>query len=271
MNHLIGQNAELLEQAATMLDDYAEDRRSRGYDSTAEGAASSAYTIRRLAPALLREGCGCLAQIEEPARAAPAAAACSMPADPTEEMLEVLMTGEDRLRASHGDEQPKRRAKERYRALLALAAVTTTPAAPATPVDDLAALVKQLVQALRKAAPNHVLPAQALDYLRRQGLLGSPLRVASAEPAVDAAAEFPAMTDELASILGMMCFQCISFAQALRASGQSIKNRAEGEQAAVLHWMLGHYFRAGPEGWRAAAAADMERMRDAAQTKEGGA
>lgn len=72
------------------------------------------------------------------------------------------------------------------------------------------------------------------------------------------------MTDELASILGMMCFQCISFAQALRAGGHNIKNRAEDEQAAVLHWMLGHYFRAGPEGWRAEAAADMERMRDAA-------
>ena len=41
---------------------------------------------------------------------------------------------------------------------------------------DLAALVAQLVRALRKAAPEHDLPARALDYLQREGLCGSPLR-----------------------------------------------------------------------------------------------
>lgn len=41
---------------------------------------------------------------------------------------------------------------------------------------DLAALVAQLVRALRKAAPEHELPARALDYLQREGLTGSPLR-----------------------------------------------------------------------------------------------
>jgi hypothetical protein len=61
------------------------------------------------------------------------------------------------------------------------------PQAPAAHVDDLAALVKKLVQALRKAAPNHVLPAQALDYLKRQGLQGSPLRAAEAAPQAPAA------------------------------------------------------------------------------------
>lgn len=89
-------------------------------------------------------------------------------------------------------------------------------------------------------------------------------------PAADAPPAFPAMTEELASILGLMCFQCISFAQALRAGGYSIKKRAEDEQAAVLHWMLGHYFRSGPDGWRAEASADMERLRESA-VKEGGA
>ncbi|AIJ45536.1 hypothetical protein O987_06965 [Comamonas testosteroni TK102] len=87
-------------------------------------------------------------------------------------------------------------------------------------------------------------------------------------PAEDAPPAFPAMTEELASILGLMCFQCISFAHALRAGGYSIKKRAEDEQAAVLHWMLGHYFRSGPDGWRAAASADMERLRESA-AKEG--
>lgn len=43
-------------------------------------------------------------------------------------------------------------------------------------LDDLAALVKQLVHALRKAAPAHGLPSQAMDYLHRHSLQGSPLR-----------------------------------------------------------------------------------------------
>lgn len=42
--------------------------------------------------------------------------------------------------------------------------------------DDLAALVRQLVRSLRKAAPQHALPDKALDYLKRKGLQGSPLR-----------------------------------------------------------------------------------------------
>lgn len=43
-------------------------------------------------------------------------------------------------------------------------------------MGDLAMLTKRLAQALRKAAPDNELPAQALDYLRREGLTGSPLR-----------------------------------------------------------------------------------------------
>ena len=43
-------------------------------------------------------------------------------------------------------------------------------------VDDLSALVRRLVHSLSKAAPEHDLPAKALDYLKRKGLQGSPLR-----------------------------------------------------------------------------------------------
>lgn len=43
-------------------------------------------------------------------------------------------------------------------------------------VDDLSALVRQLVHRLRKAAPDNDLPEKALDYLKRKGLQGSPLR-----------------------------------------------------------------------------------------------
>ncbi|AMW64508.1 hypothetical protein QIT80_gp48 (endogenous virus) [Pseudomonas phage phiAH14a] len=56
-------------------------------------------------------------------------------------------------------------------------------------VDDLCALTKQFAQSLRKAAPGNDLPEKALDYLRRKGLQGSPMRnrVAAADTPVDAA------------------------------------------------------------------------------------
>jgi hypothetical protein len=208
-------------------------------------------------------------------------------------------------------------------------------------VDELAMLVRRLVQSLRKAAPGNELADQALDYLKRHRLTGTFLRgdvpnvprdapagskpskaceaagtLASASAAENVPApqepvawrirhrsepgmfghypwsftdrirggmlahyeyeplyahhvqtptvrEFPAITPELASILGFMCFQCIPFAQALRAAGHEIKTRAEDEQAAVLHWMLVHWFRHG-EDWREHAQADMERMRSKA-------
>lgn len=43
-------------------------------------------------------------------------------------------------------------------------------------VDDLSMLARRLVHALSKAAPDHTLPAKAMDYLQRKGLQGSPLR-----------------------------------------------------------------------------------------------
>jgi hypothetical protein len=47
-------------------------------------------------------------------------------------------------------------------------------------VDDLSALVRQLVHSLRKSAPGNELSEKALDYLKRKGLQGSPLRAALA-------------------------------------------------------------------------------------------
>lgn len=41
---------------------------------------------------------------------------------------------------------------------------------------DLTQLVARLAHSLSKAAPDHDLPAKALDYLQREGLTGSPLR-----------------------------------------------------------------------------------------------
>lgn len=50
---LTEQDAEMLEQAASMLEDLSSDERSRGNCSTAEGASCSAHAVRRLGVALL--------------------------------------------------------------------------------------------------------------------------------------------------------------------------------------------------------------------------
>ena len=65
---------------------------------------------------------------------------------------------------------------------IAQRALAAAPQAPAAPVDDLAQLVKQLVRALRKALPGNDLADKALDYLKRQGLQGSPLRATPEAP-----------------------------------------------------------------------------------------
>ena len=57
--------------------------------------------------------------------------------------------------------------------------------------DDLAALVRQLVRSLRKAAPQHALPDKAMDYLKRKGLQGSPLRHNAALTGAEPQAERP--------------------------------------------------------------------------------
>lgn len=59
---------------------------------------------------------------------------------------------------------------------------------PSPSVDDMAAVIRQLVRSLRKASPGNEVAERALDYLKRHGLQGSPLRTASA-PAVPAAGE----------------------------------------------------------------------------------
>lgn len=57
-----------------------------------------------------------------------------------------------------------------------LTAIARKEAQAGKTVDDLAALVRRLAHALRKATPGHELPGRALDYLKRKGLQGTPLR-----------------------------------------------------------------------------------------------
>ena len=67
------------------------------------------------------------------------------------------------------------------------------------------------------------------------------------------AREYPTeLTPDLIEILGRPNFACGEIAHAMRAGGQDIPRKAEGEQAAVIHWMLGFYLEHGPD-WRMAA------------------
>lgn len=54
-------------------------------------------------------------------------------------------------------------------------------------------------------------------------------------------------------ILGMLCFQCGALAQGMRRLGHEIPQKAEAEQAYVIHWMLNLYLEHG-ENWRKVAA-----------------
>lgn len=65
---------------------------------------------------------------------------------------------------------------------------------------------------------------------------------------------------DLVSILGRPNFACISLAQLLRRQGWEIASKAEHEQAAVLCWLLGFWFRHGNQ-WHEYATQQVETWR----------
>lgn len=66
-----------------------------------------------------------------------------------------------------------------------------------------------------------------------------------------------AMNPNLLDILGRPNFACAHIANALRLAGATIAKKAEAEQAAVIHWMLGHYAKHGAD-WRQHAGDDLQ-------------
>ena len=101
-----------------------------------------------------------------------------VPKEPTEAMLTAAsqasmqhlldcINDPAKANALGSEENVRKTYASRYREMLA--------AAPPV-VDDLSALVARLARALRKAAPGNDLSDKAVDYLRRNGLQGSPLR-----------------------------------------------------------------------------------------------
>lgn len=59
------------------------------------------------------------------------------------------------------------------------------------------------------------------------------------------AAALPPLNDDVRWILGQPNFNCVTTAQLLRSLGHEIERKAEAEQAAVIHWMLGVYMQHG--------------------------
>jgi hypothetical protein len=74
----------------------------------------------------------------------------------------------------------------------------------------------------------------------------------------------PPLNNDLIAILGRPNFLCAQLADTLRSGGQDIAKRAENEQAAVIHFLLGHYL-ADPAQWaeKANAAIDAARKEQA--------
>lgn len=74
----------------------------------------------------------------------------------------------------------------------------------------------------------------------------------------------PPLNDDLIAILGRPNFMCAQLADTLRSGGHDIAERAENEQAAVIHFLLGHYL-ADPNQWaeNASAAIDAARKEQA--------
>lgn len=75
-----------------------------------------------------------------------------------------------------------------------------------------------------------------------------------------------AINDDLIAILGRPNFSCHEFAIALRGEGVLIHNKAEHEQAHVLHWMLGIYLEHGSD-WKAQVGVELDRMAKAAKER----
>ncbi|NEV77918.1 hypothetical protein DYI24_12810 [Rhodopseudomonas sp. BR0C11] len=70
------------------------------------------------------------------------------------------------------------------------------------------------------------------------------------------------MTPELREVLGKICFQLAPIAQAFRAAGHEIEEKAEAEQAFVLHWLIKLALKHG-SNWRDEASDQILQMKTA--------
>jgi hypothetical protein len=95
---------------------------------------------------------------------------------------------------------------------------------------------------IRKPASRQLLidAAERIEELEKQlVLVSNTLAVAASTPLT-----LP-FNDDTRLILGRPCFACCGLARRLREKGHQIEQKAEAEQAAVLHWMLNLYLKHG--------------------------
>lgn len=101
----------------------------------------------------------------------------------------TINTARNKLQADHGSVDPDTGAAEYpgdgveyVGELMEISeGIRALQAAPDTVVEDLSTLIKRLAHSLRKAAPDNELADQAVDYLRRNNISGSPYRAAQPE------------------------------------------------------------------------------------------
>lgn len=114
--------------------------------------------------------------------------------------------------------------------------------------DNLAALVRQLVVALRKARPEHPAAERALSYLQRKGLIGSPLRLADAQqhvPGDDDVRDVMQDAANLAHTYGhpelYTKLKRLMSAMAVRLSPEQVAEIAGSAATDILPLYIGHF------------------------------
>ncbi|MGY0708761.1 DUF551 domain-containing protein, partial [Bordetella bronchiseptica] len=147
------------------------------------------------------------------------------------------------------------------------------PAAPCQTCNDLGAVGNILTaEPCPDCSPASVAPgdAQKVYHFEQRSRFGPWIEVekptaksvefvkrSDAPVAGDARDLLPPLDDDLSDILGQPNFRCANLAEQLRAGGHEIQRKAEQEQAAVIHFLLGHYLKHGSD-WRETAGAALD-------------
>lgn len=131
---------------------------------------------------------------------------------------------------------------------------------------------KKHPSAIDRAVMAYEKPTHITEKVAGVTISGAPDDVAAVRAALRAGPlpVFPdELTPDLKEVLGRLCFECLAFANLMRAAGVEIEHRAEAEQAHVLHWLVKLVLKNG-DNWRAAGLIDLESWRDAARRLQEG-
>jgi hypothetical protein len=114
--------------------------------------------------------------------------------------------------------------------------------------DNLAALVRKLAYCLRKASPGHPESDRAVNYLTRKGLMGSPLRLADAQPHVPGEDDVRDVLQDAANLAHSYGFPemytkltRLKAALSVRLSQEQVAGIAAEAAAQILPLYIGHF------------------------------